>query len=427
MSRQGSDGRIHARLSASESFRWINCPGSVREIEALPEELRRKSSEAAEEGTAAHELGEKCLLDGTDAHDHLGEVVGKRKDHPGYEVDEDMADAVQVYLDVCRSIMDEFPDGDFTVEKGFNLKWIHPDCFGTNDFCAVALFNTLVVVDYKHGKGVLVDVEENTQLMYYALGAAKELDFNFDEVRLVVVQPRCRAGGDGDGVREWTMTASELEAWGEDVLRPAAYATEDPDAPLNPGDWCKKNFCPKQSTCPALIELNQELAFVDFNEDPYEPPGIGHNGAPADGQTPEEYGELMANLLAWAPKMKAFWSKVEKDAYVAARSGLVIPGHKIVNKESDRSWVDDEKKLKVKLKKLGVAEEDMYAPPPPPKLKSPAQMEKISNEVKKAIKTMGLTERLSSGMTLVPESDKRPAADISLENEFEPFDEDIID
>ena len=44
----------HAKLSASGSHRWAHCPGSVKAESGIND---RKSA-AADEGTAAHELGE---------------------------------------------------------------------------------------------------------------------------------------------------------------------------------------------------------------------------------------------------------------------------------------------------------------------------------------------------------------------------------
>ncbi len=49
--------RAHALLSASGAHRWINCTPSARLEDALPD----TTSEAAEEGTAAHELAEHKL------------------------------------------------------------------------------------------------------------------------------------------------------------------------------------------------------------------------------------------------------------------------------------------------------------------------------------------------------------------------------
>ncbi len=418
MGRLGSDGRMHARLSASESERWINCPGSVNKIEALPDSLKRRSSRYADEGTAAHKLGENCLIDGTDAREHLGETVWI-SDDKGFTVDEDMADAVQVYLDLARALMEEFPDADFSMEKQFVLDWIHRDCFGTNDFTAAALFDKLVIVDYKHGKGVPVDVENNTQLMYYALGAAKEFDFNFDEVVLIIVQPRCPHRG--GGVRRWAMTAAELEEWGEEVLRPAALATQDPDAGLSPGKWCR--FCPAASTCEALAEQALDAAGADFRDEPTDivVPGVGHNGGPAMDES--ELGDFFSRALAWVPVVEAWCKSVKAGSYHAAEGGLKIPGRKIVEgKEGNRRFVEDRKRVLATLRKAGLTDGDMYVEP---SLKTPAQMEKVSKQAKAAVAK--LTERPAGKRQLVEDADPRPAVGASLETEFEPFDEDSVD
>ena len=44
----------HAKLSASGSKKWLNCPGSV----AFEKEFPDEESEFAKEGTTAHALGE---------------------------------------------------------------------------------------------------------------------------------------------------------------------------------------------------------------------------------------------------------------------------------------------------------------------------------------------------------------------------------
>ena len=47
----------HAKLSASSAHRWLHCPGSVAASEKIP----ARSSFAADEGSAAHELAEIAL------------------------------------------------------------------------------------------------------------------------------------------------------------------------------------------------------------------------------------------------------------------------------------------------------------------------------------------------------------------------------
>ncbi len=57
--------RSHSILGGSSALRWVNCPGSVFYTKDLPPEA---PSEAALEGTKAHELAEMAL---SDYLDHL--------------------------------------------------------------------------------------------------------------------------------------------------------------------------------------------------------------------------------------------------------------------------------------------------------------------------------------------------------------------
>ena len=65
---QAHTTRAHARLAPSAAKRWMNCPASVRATEDLPD----STSEAAAEGTAAHELCSHCLMTGDDPATFLG-------------------------------------------------------------------------------------------------------------------------------------------------------------------------------------------------------------------------------------------------------------------------------------------------------------------------------------------------------------------
>ena len=64
----------HAKLSASGSARWMNCPGSVR----MEEGYTNTSSIFAEEGTRAHTVAEMCLTRECDADVFVGmEIDGE--------------------------------------------------------------------------------------------------------------------------------------------------------------------------------------------------------------------------------------------------------------------------------------------------------------------------------------------------------------
>lgn len=147
----------HARRNASGAKRWMNCLGSIQLSEGRP----NNSSEAARLGTAAHALGEACLLDGSDAWEWLGGTINldEHENATAYRpaspyapeagdktvivpvhqsestdlvpmagffpIDADMTDAVQVYLDTCREEVQRLgPMAELSVERQFSLNWL---------------------------------------------------------------------------------------------------------------------------------------------------------------------------------------------------------------------------------------------------------------------------------------------------------------
>ena len=84
-------------------------------------------------------------------------------------------------------------------------KWV-PEGFGTGD-CVIVADETLTVIDFKYGVGILVNAEKNPQMMCYALGALALFDGIYDikEITMTIFQPRrehvsctnCTAGGKG--------------------------------------------------------------------------------------------------------------------------------------------------------------------------------------------------------------------------------------
>src|SRR5690606_938184 len=108
------------------------------------------------------------------------------------------------------------------IERRFHCPSIHPLFYGTSDFCFLdADARTLHVWDYKHGAGIVVEVEDSPQLKYYACGMLEDLGLwdDIDRVVLHIVQPR---GWHSDGPhRIWSISTDDLDAWLADVLVPA--------------------------------------------------------------------------------------------------------------------------------------------------------------------------------------------------------------
>lgn len=380
----------HAKLSASISKRWMSCPGSIRLCVGIP----NTGSVYAAEGTAAHKLAEVCLKTNTNASGYLKKKV------EGFEVTEDMADAVQVYLDEIRKDMKTVKGAKLMIEQHFKLS-IHPDMQGTNDACLCEPYGKLIVYDYKHGAGVAVDAEANSQLAFYALGAIETGDYA--EVILKIVQPR--AFHSKGKIRTWNPTKAELEKWKADFLK-AAKEVAKPDAPLCSGDHCK--FCPAAAKCPELHKKSQAVARAVFAPEVKEAP------AP-ELLTIEE----VASVLDKADMVEAWIASVRAHAVAALHKGQAVPGWKLVAKRSTTKWKDEANTEK----ELAGYKELIYTTP---ELKSPTQVKKaLPKSVHDIVES--LTHKPDNGATIAPEADSRPAYRPAIEDVFTNIDESYLD
>lgn len=362
--------------------------------EGLPE----VPSVHAAEGTAAHSVGDKCLKTGRNAAEFIGTIVSGKSQN--FEVTEEMADALQMYIDDVRDTIAKYPGMVLGVEQPFDLGFILPGMFGRNDASGFVPFRVLFIWDYKHGAGTPVDVFENSQLRYYARGALHQ-NPSPDEIVLRIVQPRCYHK-DGP-IREERMTNKQLREWGEEVLRPAALRTLDPNAPLVPGEkqckWCRaaKPTIDPSRQCSAAIRAIQEVAGLAF--DSLLP------GAPApiisDPKTlPLDH---LARILPWADMIDDWVKGVRETVRYHLDMGHHIPGWKLVEgKQPARAWKDEEQ-ARAWAKQNGIDPDNR-------KLMSPAQFEKALKAAgfKPEIPRILLAEK-SGRPSMVPETDPRPA------------------
>jgi hypothetical protein len=370
----------HSKLGASSSHRWSACPGSVKLCENIP----NRSSAYAEEGTKAHELAASILLEGWP----LG-------------VNEETSENLLVYVNYIGKLLSEgSPHTELLVEHRFDLSSVYPGMFGTAD---AVVFNRVTkhlhVIDLKYGAGYAVEVADNMQLKYYALGALMTCGFAARTVELVIVQPRC-PHPDGP-IRSFTMPAVELLDYASDLVK-FAKATEDGKAPLVPGGHCR--FCPASGICPALHSKALKAAELKFeNLAPYDP-------------------EKLSKTLDMLPQVEEWIRGVREFAYNEARAGRPPPNFKLVEKRATRKWIDEGKTSHFLWNKFGISDGDSYEH----KLKSPAKIEallkahKVSRGDIQALES--LTVKESSGCTLVHNSDKRPPVTPDLIPEFEVVD-----
>ena len=375
----------HAALGASSAYRWMACPGSV----ALSKDVPRKDTVFSLEGTAAHALGELAFKEKLHPSNWLREIV------EDVEVSHDMVAAVEVYTKYLTDLqLDGF---EVTLEHRFSLEKLDPPApmFGTSDCVAFrASDGLLVVADYKHGAGVSVEVEDNSQLKYYALGAllAMPAGTRVKSVKMAIIQPRAQHK-DGP-IREWTTTVDHLLDFADELIE-AAHRTTNPNADLASGKHCR--FCPAQPMCPQLHKEMQLVAADEFNDKPLVDPRL---------LKPEQ----LSAILEKADIIEDWLRSIRQHVQSQLESGADVPGWKLVPKRASRVWVS-EQAVKEWANQEMLATVDIMEF----KLKSPAAMEKI---VGKKNLPKELVSSVSSGYTLAHASDPRPAITNTASDEF---------
>lgn len=354
--------KAHAELGASSSARWMACPGSV----PLSRPYEKRTSFYAAEGSVAHALAELLLSKGDDATMLAGTVI----EHDGHKitVDQDMEDAVQVFIEAVQPVLD---GADwFGVEQTVAVRSAPEgaECFGTAD--AVAITGPeLYIGDYKHGKGVQVGVEWNSQVLYYALATYEtllaqepKLVAGVHRVRMCIVQPR----SEGPSVKEWSIDLIDLLMWRDETLLPAIQRIIDGDNTLREGGWCR--FCPALAACPEKHARAQEVAKAQFDNT------WGGALDNREALSPHEVG----TLLAMAKSIADWGRALENEAITLIRQGEEVTGWKLVEGRSNRTWGDEATQvvdtIVRRCKPSFEQAEELLAPA---KLRSPAQVEKI--------------------------------------------------
>jgi len=267
------------------------------------------------------------------------------------------------------------------------------DMFGTSD---VALYDELRgkhlhIFDYKHGQGIVVEAEGNPQLLYYALTTVLNRKIKPRKITVWIIQPR--AVHPLGIIREWTIEWEDLVAFKNELME-AAYATQQLDAPLCAGSWCR--FCPAAAICPEqhanAVATVGEAFTVDAMENPPTLP------------EPETLDDDTVNRVLLAAPMIEDWFRSCRDfASKRCAHGTPIPGWKLVAKKSPRRWVDLAR-AEQQLTELGLEGDALFTK----KLVSPRQAE-IALRREGVEIPKGLVTNESSGENLVVESDPRPA------------------
>ena len=365
----------HALLGASSAHRWLACPPSARLEATKPD----STSEAAAEGTLAHELVElklKRFLAGR----KTGKATVKISNHELYKpvMEEYTDEYVDYVLELFAEAQSRCPDAMLISERRVDFSDSVPGGFGTTDTIIIA-DGVMHVIDFKYGKGVLVEAQGNPQLRLYGWGAFRMYGpvYDIDEVAMHIVQPRL------DHIDCESLSVVQLTNWVVNEVRPRAYLADKGEGEFCAGGHCQ--FCRAQATCRAYADHVMSLTAHQF-ADPVE-------------LSDQEIAEILPKvdeLVRWAKKIKDF----AQDE--AVNHDHFIPGYKLVEGRSSRVITDPDEAWG-KLEEAGWATHDIT------KLASLTELESIVGKKQLAELLGDLIIKPTGKPVLVPESDKRPA------------------
>lgn len=414
----------------SSAKRWMTCVGSTMLSARAPRE--RTSSVYAREGTAAHALAELCLKEGIAPEEMVDRTVFVREDKSdAWRVDEEMASAVQVYLNEIAERWE--PGCDQFVEYKMSLEHLDPSYpllaqnRGTGDGVILNYKRRRVTIaDLKYGRGVAVSANA-PQLKNYGVLTLVSFPIagGWKEVETLVVQPRL--ADERDRVKSVVHDAADLMTTFLGELVGAMDAALDPDAALTPGDHCR--WCPAKTICPAVRDRALNLArdafesappmtsgsllgplptevFVGTVEEPR--PAVPSRDVVVLPPGPALSNDDIATILNRAPIFDLWLTGIKQEAVRRLETGSPIPGYKLVAPSGNRRWAGEDRNATIDaLRQLGLNVGDVMTDPA---LKSPAQVEKLLPKDKRPALT-GLVERPLGAPTLVSSADVRSEAD----------------
>ena len=351
-------------VGGSTASRVINCPGSVALVAKMPP---KPSSKYADEGTLLHEVIAETVGTDNNPYKYLGRKVGD------IELTEELINDKLIPAMELFGQVDPDYEMDFMVEATVGFGDLLPGVFGSADVVG-RMGKTAYILDWKFGDGVPVPAEENMQLMFYACAAMRTEATKWaftgaDEVELVIIQP--------PSIKRWKTTFERLARFEADLIR-AVKTAGSPNAPLATGSHCR--WCAAKPICPQMTGEVDRVRTVALANLP-----AGQIG---------EYLQKAEILEDWIRSLREL-------AFEMLENDKPVPGYKLVAKRATRQWTDAKAAEKfLKDNKINPFKE--------PELLSPAGAEKLLKKSKVALPD-DLVVAVSSGSTLAPENDPRPA------------------
>lgn len=354
-------------VGGSTAKRVIACPASVKLVQQIPS--KDIPNEFADRGTLLHNVIADVLEFKESPEKYLG-----TKYNDQVLTEELIHEKLDPALKAFEEVGFEFAEDNFMVETRVGFGDFLPGVFGSTDVLG-RIGNRAVVLDWKFGDGVLVSAEENYQLLFYAAAAmrtdkAKWVFEGATEIECIIVQP--------PEIRRWVTTPQRVALF-EKELRRAVHESQSETASMASGSHCR--WCAAKPICPQMTGQVERVLQLKLKALPI---------------------DQIAVQLEQADAIESYVKDLRALATQMIEHGIRVPGYKMVAKRGTRQWID---KAKIEA---WVEEKGIKGAYDPMTIKSPAQLEKVLKKAKVEFPN-DLVVSVSSGDTLAPESDSRPA------------------
>ena len=299
----------HAPFAPSGLARIVACPGSynlIRASRAAGLSLDEDETDAAREGTAAHEVAARLVRDGE--YMQVGDLTSN-----GVAVTDEMIEGAELWT----STVAPYRSGA-RIEEHIECLVIHRDCHGTPDFTHGPENGVLYVADYKFGHRY-VSPFENWQLIAYAVGTMYSY---LPTVRVIlqIVQPRSYHR-DGP-IREWIIDGHMLREYATRLAEACETATRA-DAMCVTGPQCYE--CPARHICEAALHMEQSALYLSGSSIPLD-------------TSIEAKAIRLRQIRRAIDHLKQMESGVTEDLTAAYRSGVNVPGFRLETRSGREAW-----------------------------------------------------------------------------------------
>lgn len=381
-----AEEKAHAVLSASSSHKWLICTPSAR----LEEKFPNKTSEYMAEGTLAHEIAEfkvrAYFLDPMPKTTYTRRLNRFKKEE---NFENEMLAHTDTYLEFIKGEAMQTNTKPFiAVEQRVDFSKYVPDGFGTAD-CILISGDTLQVIDFKYGKGVKVEAQDNPQMKLYALGVLAQygIFYNIKYIKMSIVQPRI------DNISSYEIPVEPLLEWGEKIVVPQAQKAFMGLGDYVQGEHCR--FCRAKGACEFRAKENMKVI-----EEIQEQTGVLSNS---------DIGEMLTKtdgIEQWIKDLRGY-------ALETILKGEDIPGWEAVEGKSNRKITDVDKAFEI-LEANGFDQAILYERKPI----TLTELEKVVGKTKLTETIGSFIEKPKGAPTLAKESDKRESFRVSAAEEF---------